>query len=156
MYLRNKLEESTNEDGFTLIEILVVILIIGILASIAIPVFLNQRKTAVDAAVISDVKNASMAMQTYFTNNPDSADYDITEIRKLVKKSSPEHTITLMGNANEYCVTGYAVNGKQFTGNTWLNGKQPYYVYSSVKGGGGQIAGGISGEICYPINRNML
>lgn len=150
-----KLKDNHHEDGFTLIEILVVILIIGILASIAIPVFLNQRQAANDASVISDVKNTAMAMQTYFTNHPDAEAYDIVELRKITKKS-PDSIIAVMGDASEYCVTGYSTNGKQFTGNTWINGKQPYYAYSSIKGGGGFILGGISGEACYANNRVNL
>lgn len=58
---------TKSEDGFTLVEILVVILIIGILASIAIPVFLNQRKKAADATLESDIKNATVAVQTWQT-----------------------------------------------------------------------------------------
>lgn len=58
------------EDGFTLIELLVVILIIGILAAIAIPMFLNQRKSAVDSSVQSDIKNLATQIETQAASNP--------------------------------------------------------------------------------------
>ncbi|HET7405516.1 MAG TPA: prepilin-type N-terminal cleavage/methylation domain-containing protein [Mycobacteriales bacterium] len=66
--LRKAREEG--EGGFTLIELLVVVIIIGILAAIAIPVFLNQRKKAYDAAIKSDLKSAATAEEAYLTNNP--------------------------------------------------------------------------------------
>jgi len=66
----NKLKSIQQEDAFTLIELLVVILIIGILAGIAIPVFLNQQKAAINASLESDVHNTQINAVTFMTENP--------------------------------------------------------------------------------------
>jgi len=53
-------------NGFTLIELLLVMAIIGLLAAIAFPQFIAYRTRAIDTQMKSDLKNAAMAMESYF------------------------------------------------------------------------------------------
>lgn len=58
-----------NRSGFTLVEIMIVVLIIALLASIAIPNLMRARITANDAAAQAALKAISTAMETYVTIN---------------------------------------------------------------------------------------
>lgn len=55
--------------GFTLVEIMVVVVIIGLLAAIAIPAFQRVRESSQNARFISDLRTFSQAFETYATRN---------------------------------------------------------------------------------------
>ncbi len=61
--------EARRQSGFTLIEVLIVTVIIGILAAIAIPKFASTKEKAYDRAVMSDIKRVQVAAEAYYADN---------------------------------------------------------------------------------------
>jgi type IV pilus assembly protein PilA len=60
---------NKDEQGFTLIELMVVVLIIAILIAIAIPTFLGARQRAQDKQAQSNMRNALTTEKTYYVDN---------------------------------------------------------------------------------------
>ncbi|MFN2613379.1 MAG: prepilin-type N-terminal cleavage/methylation domain-containing protein [Actinomycetota bacterium] len=65
--IRNRL--NRDDKGFTLIELMVVVLIIAILIAIAIPTFLGARTKAQDRAAEADLRQGLLTAKTYYTDN---------------------------------------------------------------------------------------
>ncbi len=110
-----------NEEGFTLIELMIVVAIIGILAAIAIPQFSNYRKRAANAAAMSDAKNMATAQEVYYTDNntyaSDIADLEAAGFSSFSKgvdlvddisadTDSWSATLKHEGGTKEYTVSG--------------------------------------------------
>ena len=59
----------SEESGFTLVELLVVVIVLGTLTAIAVPTFTGQRESAWDAAVSAELRSASIALESYRAQN---------------------------------------------------------------------------------------
>src|SRR4051794_12167843 len=71
------------EEGFTLVELLIVFVIIGILLAIAVASYLGFRERAIQKAASSDVRDAVPAAETYFTHNDTYAGMTLTSLRAI-------------------------------------------------------------------------
>ena len=109
--------------GFTLVEIFLVIAIIAVLAVIAIPQFISYRNQAVDSQLKSDLRNAAVAVESYFTKRsvyPSS----INDIQEFGFQPSNGVVLTLvLVTQNSYTITAAKAGGTQ-----------PSFTFSSANG----------------------
>jgi type II secretory pathway pseudopilin PulG len=87
-----------------LIELLVVIIIIGILAAIAVPVFLSQRNRATESNMKTDLRNVAVRMETAFIGTL-TYPTDISAFAgDLTYSTNTTVSIVATGNPNVYCL----------------------------------------------------
>jgi len=103
MRINAMLERRKDDSGFTLIELMVVVLIIGILIAIAIPTFLGARKRAQDRAAQSSLRNTVTAAKTIYTDHEDYTQATTTAL------SSAEPSLTFVAKGTGV-TTGQAPN----------------------------------------------
>jgi type IV pilus assembly protein PilA len=89
--LRKRLAHD-DEQGFTLIELMVVVLIIAILIAIAIPTFLGARDRAQDRSAQSNLRNALTSAKAVFVDNQSYLNPDVPGLIAALGQSAPELT----------------------------------------------------------------
>ena len=134
--------QKGQEEGFTLIELMVVVLIIAILIAIAIPTFLGARQRANNRAAQSSLRNALTAAKTIFTDNNDysiatagavsAVEPSLTFVANTASSTGPKTVSVKPVSSTEWVATVWSVSGN-------------CYVIRDQSNGAGTTFGAVSG-----------
>jgi type IV pilus assembly protein PilA len=108
-----KIKRLSSTAGMTLLELLIVMAVLGILAAISMQEFNNHRRRAIDSSMRSDLRNAAMAMESYYG---EYLEYPSTQTAILLGGYRNTAGVTLTINITSpstYSLTAARISGTQ-------------------------------------------
>jgi prepilin-type N-terminal cleavage/methylation domain-containing protein len=113
MRLHRILRRTKHEHGFTLIELMVALVVIGVLIGIAIPTYLGFKNRAADRTAQANLRTALAAAEAYYTDNVTYSGMDEAAMRAIDGALSPTLTVVSAGDSS-YCLSE-TVNGRAWS-----------------------------------------
>ncbi len=129
----SKLNAMKLQKGFTLIELMIVVAIIGILAAIAIPQFAAYRVRAYNAAAESDLHTAQTTFEVFFNDNSKYPDAVNPATGALTLSATSATSASLNTSSNDYFASKAGTSNQTYGAATkHTSGDKVYSVTSAT------------------------